>query len=76
MGSENILVWNIRGLNARSQLDIVRKLVVAERPSIVCIQETKLHVITAYDVMHILGARFDYAYLLAVQTRGGILVGW
>jgi hypothetical protein len=36
MGSKNILIWNVRGLNVRSHQDAVRELVGAERPSIVC----------------------------------------
>jgi exonuclease III len=76
MGSENILIWNVRGLNARLHRDAVRELVRAERPSIVCFQETKLGVIFDFDVIQIVGAGFDYCYLPAVGTHGGILVAW
>jgi exonuclease III len=76
MGSKNLLIWNIRGLNARSHQDTMKQLVVAEKPSLVCLQETKLHVISDFDIMQILDVRFDYAYLPADQTRGGILVAW
>jgi exonuclease III len=76
MGLKNILIWNVRGLNARSHRDALKELVVAEKPSLVCLEETKMHVISDFDVMQILGARFDYAYLLADQTRRGILVAW
>jgi hypothetical protein len=69
MGLENILIWNVRGLNARSHRDALKELVVAEKPSLVCLEETKMHVISDFDVMQILDARFDYAYLLADQTR-------
>jgi hypothetical protein len=61
-------------LNARSHHDALRELVRAERPSLVCIKESKLDVVTDYDVMQILGAQFDYALLSAIHTRGGILV--
>jgi hypothetical protein len=44
----NFIVWNVRGLNARARRDIMRELVVAERPSIVCLQETKLDVIFGF----------------------------
>lgn len=47
-----------------------------EHPSIVCVQETKLAVISDFDVMQCLGPGFDYFFLLAVQTRGGILLAW
>jgi hypothetical protein len=49
---------------------------MAERPSLVCLQETKLHVINDYDVMQILGSGFDYSYLPTDDTGGGILVAW
>jgi exonuclease III len=41
MGSENILVWNVGGLNSASHRDTVWELVFVERLSIVCLQETK-----------------------------------
>jgi hypothetical protein len=56
--------------------DAVRDLVRAEWISFVCLQETKLDVISAFDVMQIVGAGFDYFFLPAVHTRGGILVAW
>lgn len=76
MNCENILVWNVRGLNSGTHRDMVRELVVAEHPSLVCLQETKMHVISEFDVMQIVGASYDYYYLPAVGTRGGILVAW
>jgi exonuclease III len=72
MSDNNILIWNVRGLNARPRRDVVRELVAAERPSIVCLKETKLGVISPYDVMQIMGTGFEYFYLPAEQTRGGI----
>jgi hypothetical protein len=35
----------------------------SEHPSIVCLQETKLNVISPYDLIQIVGLRFDYFYL-------------
>jgi exonuclease III len=74
MSSGNIVIWNVRGLNSRSRRDVVRELVTSERPSIVCLQETKLDVISQSDILQILGQGFDYFYLLADQTHGGILL--
>jgi hypothetical protein len=51
METENIIIWNVRGLNAWSHHDAVRELVRAERPSIVCLQETKLSVILDFDLI-------------------------
>jgi hypothetical protein len=76
MNPENILVWNVCGLNAKSHKDALRSLVTSERVSLVCIQETKLHVIDDFLVMQVLGSRLDYSFLLAIGTHGGILVAW
>jgi exonuclease III len=76
MNSESILVWNVRGLNANSHRDALRSLVGSERVSVVCVQETKLHVIDNFLVMQVLGIGFDYSFLSSVGTRGGILVAW
>jgi exonuclease III len=76
MSSGSILVWNVRGLNARARRDVVRELVASEHPSIVCLQETKLHVISPFDLMQIVGLGFEYFYLPAKGTRGGILLAW
>jgi hypothetical protein len=43
---------------------------------LVCIQETKLDVISDYDVFQLLGSAFEYVYLPVVHTRRGILVAW
>jgi hypothetical protein len=50
--------------------------VAAEWISLVCIQEIKLHVISDYDAIQLLGSGFEYVYLTVVRTRGGILVAW
>jgi exonuclease III len=76
MGSESIICWNVRGLNSGAHHDVVRELVIEEHISLVCLQETKMHVITDYDILQVLGLGFEYFYLPASQTRGGILVAW
>jgi exonuclease III len=72
----NIIVWNVRGLNYGAHHDALRNLVIFECPSIVCVQETKLVVIDDYILSQLLGTSFDYVFLLAAHTRGGILVAW
>jgi exonuclease III len=74
MGSENLIIWNVHGLNSCAYRDTMRELVAAEPPSIHCLQETKLNVILNFDVIQMFGAGFDYTYLPLVQMRGGILV--
>jgi exonuclease III len=76
MGDKNMLVWNIWGLNARTHQDAVQELVASKRPSIICLQETKLNIISDFDIIQLLGTGFDYVYCLAIHIRGGILVAW
>jgi hypothetical protein len=73
----NILVWNVRGLNVRLQRSVVWELIGTHRPSLVWLQETKLHVISNFDVIQLIGPGFDYAYPPPPpvdNTRGCILV--
>jgi len=74
MDNTTIMSWNVRGLNDRARRDVVHKLLDNIRPSIVCLQETKLDVISQYLMFAMLGMSFaDFAYLLA-SNRGGVLV--
>jgi exonuclease III len=53
----------------------VRSVVTTTNASIVCLQETKLVVVSLSIIMETQGADFDaYFCLLAVDTRGGIIV--
>jgi exonuclease III len=54
MGTEGILVWNVCGFNANTHYDALMKLVASERPSIACLQETKLVAISSFDVIQLL----------------------
>lgn len=75
MDNTTLLSWNLRGLNAQARRDNVRTLVDDIRPSIVCLQETKLDVINEFLVFSMMGTDFaEFAYLPASDTRGGILV--
>ncbi|PNT71297.1 hypothetical protein BRADI_2g25972v3, partial [Brachypodium distachyon] len=75
--SPKILVWNARGLNSRAKRRAVFQVVSTSAASVVCIQETKLHLITSSIVLQCLGAEFsDFFFLPAEGTRGGILLAW
>lgn len=75
MDNITIMSWNVRGLNSRARRDNVRTLVNDLRPSIICLQETKLDVIPQSLVFSMLGINFqEFAYLPANGTRGGILI--
>jgi exonuclease III len=51
MVSENMLFWNVRGLHLVAHRNAVHDLVTAERLSLVSLQETKLDVITDFNVI-------------------------
>ena len=72
-----VLCWNVRGLNNPAKRNAVREFVGEAKVNIVGLQETKLDVIDSYIAMQSLGPSFDgFAYVPAVETRGGILLGW
>jgi hypothetical protein len=60
MATEGILVWTIEGLMPGHNAIV---LGIWSRPS-------------GFDIMQTFGTSFDYAFLLAVQTRGSIIVAW
>lgn len=47
-----------------------------QRPTVVCLQETKLSDVSSVMANEILGPMFDYAFLPAVNVSGGIMLGW
>ncbi|XP_071681410.1 uncharacterized protein [Lolium perenne] len=75
--SSNIVVWNARGLNNPARHGVVKVAVAEARSSVVCISETKLNAVTAFDIVECFGSRFDgFAYLPAVGSAGGVLIAW
>ena len=77
IANHNIMVWNVRGLNNPAKRNAVREFVLEARVNLVCLQETKIDVFDQYLVMQCIGPSFDgFAYLPALDTRGGILLGW
>jgi exonuclease III len=73
----NFLGWNVRGLNDQDRRDTVHETIAASTCHIVCLQETKLESISAFDASYIGGHRLrSFAERPAVGTRGGILLLW
>jgi exonuclease III len=71
MDSSGILIWNVRGLNDRAKRDAVKSLVLDTKPSIVCLQETKLCSISDFDILSILGSAYcNFVFNPAHGTRG------
>jgi exonuclease III len=59
MENNCFLIWNVRGLNDRAKRGSVKTLVLDIKPSIVCLQETKLCPILDFDILSILGSGFS-----------------
>jgi exonuclease III len=77
MDPSKILVWNVRGLNSSVRQDSVRELVNSLRVEVVCLQETKMQIISDRFILSMLGTDFnDFIYLPSVGAAGGILVAW
>ena len=73
----SIVIWNVRGTNARARRSSIRSLIDTTNASIIGFQETKMETIYMYVVLELLGSEFDeYTYLPAQGTRGGILLAW
>jgi hypothetical protein len=65
---DSCLAWNVRGLNARARHNVVREFVVQERPTLICIQETKLSNICNALATEILGTVFAYDFLPTINV--------
>jgi exonuclease III len=73
----SMLNWNVRGLNDAAHRELVRETVISSRPSLVCLQETKLAAISGSLARDTLGPALNsYLELGAQGTRGGILLAW
>lgn len=72
----SLLSWNVRGLNCGAKCEDVKQVVNTCRPELICIQETKLAVVTDSVINDALGHDYtsNYLFLPAVGTRGGIIV--
>jgi exonuclease III len=73
----NFLGWNVRGLNDQDRKDTVHATIADSSCHIVCLQETKLESISAFEASYIGGYRLkSFAERPAIGTRGGILLLW
>jgi hypothetical protein len=72
-----VVVWNTRGLNDPARRSAVRIAVANTVASVVCVLESKLQSVTAFDVVECFGPRFNgFAYLLALDTASGVIIAW
>lgn len=71
-----IVCWNVRGLNAPAKKEAVKLLMQQHKPTVVCLQETKLQDVSKNCIVQILGPNFqnNFFFLPADGTRGGIIL--
>jgi len=60
MNPSKILIWNVRGLNSTARQDSLRSLVESTKADIVCIQETKMEIISKQILISALGSSFSH----------------
>ena len=66
MNPSSILIWNARGLN-----DSVREVIQSCKADIICIQETKVAVMSSSLFISVCGSEFDnFVTLPPSGTRG------
>ena len=70
-----IISWNVRGLNEWDERLRVRNLIKNWRLDIVCLQETKLELITRAVIRSLWGGQHvDWSYLGSCGAFGGVLL--
>ncbi len=73
----NFLSWNVRGLNNPVKRALVKSLVVSCKGSVLCIQETKVGLISRSFLRSFVGSRFDKChYISSAGASGGIATCW
>ena len=70
-----IISWNVRGLNERDKRLRVRNLIRNWRLDIVCLQETKMELITRVVILSLWGGQHvDWSYLGYCGASGEVLL--
>jgi exonuclease III len=74
----HIVLWNVRGLGDSDKCNIVRNVFIDAKPSIICIQESKLAAIDLFKAKSFLPPPFSSAFVYAPagRSRGGIVTAW
>jgi exonuclease III len=75
MDPANILFWNVQGYNGSGRQAGVQNLVASLRIDVVCLQATKMEVISHVSVLQMFGPDFsNFVFLPSVGASGGILI--
>jgi len=69
--------WNVRGLGHASRCDDVLTELIASRPTVACLQETKLSQVTLVKMKTFLPVRLStFSTRPSAGSSGGILTMW
>jgi exonuclease III len=72
-----IVTWNVRGLNDREKRLQIKNLIKMWGADVICLQETKLKLISRSLVKSLWGCHYvDWAVLGSVRASSEILVMW
>jgi exonuclease III len=72
-----IVSWNMRGLNEEKKWLRVRRLLSQWKVDIVCLQETKLEMVTHGIVQSLWRCPYvEWCYVASLGASGGILLMW
>lgn len=80
--SLSVLSWNVHGLDDPEKCNVIREAINSANPSIMCIQESKLHEIDQFKVKTLLPLppppqlTQTTHFLPAIGFRGGIITAW
>ena len=72
-----MLVWNVRGLNSHARQSVLCQFVQDHLISIVCIQETKVQLVSSQLIVDACGSHFsDFISIPSVGLSGGLIIAW
>ena len=72
-----ILSWNVRGVNDSSKRKLIKSVVRKQKVDLLCIQETKMQVMSEGVVRSLGSGRFlDWKALNAIRSAMSVLICW
>jgi exonuclease III len=71
-----IITWNIRGLNGRSKQRILRDCIMAEKPDILLLQETKCRGAEAETISQRIWRECNSITTDSIGASGGLAILW
>jgi exonuclease III len=75
--NHNILTWNVRGLNGGRKRLKIRNLLSTWKVDIVCLQETKLKMVSSQLVQSLWRCPYkEWCHVDSIGASGGILLMW